>query len=420
MQKSFVYIVVLLLAVAVLVYYYQVNNAANAHGVDQKKQQKPAVNIKQSDIPANNYTKKPSTNKNKKTVHSIAADNQAALDSEGLEDKKNKEKEEELDYITAYRNWNYFENCYTDVEDFHNNKDPLETLAQRFANNPRESQIEPTPQQNIYYQHHVDICKTLIDDDKDDYYQVRQKLNEKFYKIKPATDEEKQLEHAIAMVRQLRQLKQKINNSHYGKSNLSAVELDALNTKMHELTTQMMLIYDENDELSEQQALLVKQYSDQIEEISNKIAESKAPDNAQLVALQKQQDAFINSIDDYLHHVTSSDAFLLLANTIYRIEYYQKDATIIKTLKQATGIKDPYYINMLNVIVMPLIACSMNYPCDADSDLMLSYCLGLRDSMFNQACGLNLEDFYFNFYIGANQLNDVNVYFNFLVSRYAQ
>ncbi len=60
-----------------------------------------------------------------------------------------------------------------------------------------------------------------------------------------------------------------------------------------------------------------------------------------------------------------------------------------------------YYIFILNRIVTPLVACSMDYPCDAQSDYMISYCLGLRDSMFIQACDNNLEDFYFNFYIGA-------------------
>ena len=88
-------------------------------------------------------------------------------------------------------------------------------------------------------------------------------------------------------------------------------------------------------------------------------------------------------------------------------------------VKSQTHIYDNYYLGILNNLVHPLVACSMDYPCDAQSDLILSYCLGLKDSMFNQACGLSLEDFYFTFYIGANQLDDVNKYFNYLVNRYA-
>ncbi len=88
-------------------------------------------------------------------------------------------------------------------------------------------------------------------------------------------------------------------------------------------------------------------------------------------------------------------------------------------MKAQTGITDSYYIQILNRIVLPLVACSMNYPCDPESDYMMSYCLGLRDSMFNQACGKNLTDFYFNFYIGMNQMSDVDNYFNYLVNRYA-
>jgi len=73
-----------------------------------------------------------------------------------------KKPESESDYISAYRDWQYFENCYTDVEDFNNKTDPLQTLADRFENNNRESQSEPTALQNSYYQYHVDVCKTLI------------------------------------------------------------------------------------------------------------------------------------------------------------------------------------------------------------------------------------------------------------------
>ena len=413
MKKSFFYLTTAIFLGMLAIYYYKHNIA-----IADEKTKKTISSINLS-APQNQPANSNKSNKSKKNIKKPENnDNTQTVVSENTQ--KDEKEDKEIDYITAYRNWNYFENCYTDIVDFHNKKDPLDTLKERFANNPRESQTEPTAQQNIYYQHHVEICKAMIDDEEDDYYQVRQKLHEKFLSIKPTTDEEKQLEHALQMVKRLQQFQINLNNTHYSKSTLSTAELNALNTKMQELTKQMMLIYDGSETLTEEQAAQVENYSNQIEEISNKIAQSNMPDNTKIAQLQAEIDGYKNSIDDYLHHVTSPDAFLLLADKIYRIDYYRKDSSIITTLKHTTGIKDPYYINMLNAIVMPLVACSMNYPCDPDSDYILSYCLGLRDSMFNQACGVNLEDFYFNFYIGANQLNDVNTYFNYLVNRYAQ
>ncbi|MBL4772464.1 MAG: hypothetical protein JKX98_02310 [Alcanivoracaceae bacterium] len=336
-----------------------------------------------------------------------------------LKQNKKNEEDPELDYITAYRDWQYFANCYTDVEDFHNEKDPLETLTERFANNSRESQTEPTPQQNLYYQQHVDICKALIDDEDDNYEQIIRKLQQRFIDITPKTDEEKQLAHSLQMVKQLQSFKSEFARSQFSRSSLTTTELNSINNQMQNLTTAMMQVYDGNEVLTPEQTQLINQYSEEIENLRLSIVNSKVIDNELISRAETQLDGYLNSMDDYLHRLQSPDAFLIIATEIYNAEYFQKESTVLKRLKAQTALFDSYYINILNNIALPLVACSMNYPCDAQSDLILSYCLGLKDSMFNQACGVSLEDFYFNFYIGTNQLNDVNNYFNYLVNRYA-
>jgi hypothetical protein len=340
-------------------------------------------------------------------------------DSIVLEIDDKTDDEPELDYVTAYRDWQYFANCYTDVEDFHNGTDPLETLAGRFANNPRESQAEPTPQQISFYQDHVEICQSMIEDENDDFYEINRQLQQRFEKIAPKTEIEKQLEHALQMVQQLKKFKNEYSRAQFSTSNLPPRELKNINSQIEELTATMLEIYDGSETLTPQQAQLVKQYGEEIESLRLRIITSKIVDDKKLTGINSKIDGYLNSMDDYLHRVQSADAFLIIGKELYTPEYLQKDSTVIKTLKQQTGILDSYYINILNAIAIPLIACSMDYPCDAKSDLMLSYCLGLKDSMFNQACGRSLEDFYFSFYIGANQLNDVNLYFNYLVNRYA-
>ena len=181
-----------------------------------------------------------------------------------------------------------------------------------------------------------------------------------------------------------------------------------------------MTLYDGKDELSEQENQLLLQYSQELDELNGMIAKSQVVDNEQSDLINEQITQQLIAMDDFLKTVISPDAFLIIASELFRSEYYQKDSPVLAKIKQETKIWDSYYIDILNKITMPLIACSMDYPCDADSDYMLSYCLGLRDSMFNQACGMNLEDFYFNFYIGANQLNDVNTYFQYMVNTYGK
>jgi hypothetical protein len=326
------------------------------------------------------------------------------------------------DYVSAFRDWQYFENCYTDVEDFNNKKDPLQTQAERFENTIRESQSEATVQQNSYYQYHVDICKSLIAeaDDASNYFLIRSNLKSRYEKITPKTAEEKQLSHALGLIEQLNNFKSEYARAQRSQSSLSADEINTIQSKINALSDELLRIYEEGEELSEQQVSEIERISIQINLLKSKMQSNTAPDESALAEITAKIDGHLNSIDDYLHRVQSPDAFLILAKEIYKIEYFSKESTVMQNLKAQTGIYDSYYLNILNEIVLPLVACSMDYPCDAQSDLILSYCLGLRDSMFNQACGRNLEDFYFNYYIGGNQLNDVNVYFNYLVNRYAQ
>ncbi len=403
--------ILLLLLVLALFYYFDKQQTQvvtpKAHGVNQVSFQNSSTNADKKKVKKNKIYKQ----------KKVAVTDEVMAKEQTKDKKKDKQ---ETDYISAYRDWQYFQNCYTDVEDFLKQKDPLVTLKERFANNPRESQSEPTAQQNTYYLHHVDICKGMIDNDEDDYYTNMERLENEFRGIIPKTEEEKQLEQALLMQKQLRQLMLDFTYTSRKKSSLSPERLNEINSQINQVTQNLLAIYDGKNELSEEENLLLQQYSQELDELNGIIAKSQVVDNEASDVINAQINQHLVDMEEFLKTVISPDAFLLIAGNLFRSEYYQKDSPVMAKIKQETQIWDSYYIDILNKITMPLIACSMNYPCDADSDYMLSYCLGLRDSMFNQACGLDLEDFYFNFYIGANQLNDVNTYFQYMVNTYGK
>jgi hypothetical protein len=408
-MKSIHKIVFLIALLLMLFYYFFQQLPTNKKDIESKSPQATPTQVINKD--KNKKIKKTTENKS----------NIIAVETLSIE-QNNQEKVVQTDYITAFRDWQYFENCYTDIEDFSNNKDPLETLAERFTDNPRESQQEPTSQQNHYYQYHVDMCKTLINevgDETDDYFQIHQKLNSRFKAINAETDEEKQLERALQMIKQLNSYKTEYSKAHRPQSILPLNEANEIHNQIESLTIDMMRVYNGNNWLSPEQTQLIDEYSEKIATLQIKINESQKINADTLKNIEGVIDVYLNTMDDYLQQVQSADAFILMATELYKFEYLQKESTALKILQSQTAILDRYYLSLLNKITIPLVACSMNYPCDAESDLIISYCLGLKDSMFNQACGTNLEEFYFNFYIGVNQLNDVNNYFNFLVNRYA-
>ena len=407
----------ILASILVLVLYY-LNNSSSA----EEKKSKPINHVSYQSVESQSKDVKPQSKSNKKP---IIKPQDADLAYAQIKQAEEEKPDLELDYITAYRDWQYFPNCYTDIEDFHNEKDPLQTLAERFATNPRESQNEPTPQQNMYYQQHVDICKTLIHDvgdtnEEDDYYQILSKLESRFKSITPKTEEAKQLSHALEMVKQLKRFQRDYLDATYPVSNLPQEQQQVIRERIREVSAIIVELYEGNDVLTEQHTQQINLLSDEVEQLRNELLASRTI-NQDLMEQRKQQtDGYLNSIDDYLHKIQSPDAYIVLVKELYEPEYYQKDSTVLQRMKSQTGIQDSYYIRILNRLVTPLVACSMGYPCDAQSDYIMSYCLGLRDSMFNQACGSNLDDFYFNFYIGQNQMDDVITYYNFLTDRYAQ
>lgn len=374
----------------------------------------------QSDLQVTETSPKQSVDSKDTLIHKSQTDITEEIQDNSDTVSADKPHEPELDYISAYREWQYFKNCYTDVEDFKNKKDPLQTLEERFRINNRESQTEPTLQQRSYYQRHVEICKSLIDDESDDYYQIMIKLKQRFEEIQPKTEQEKQLQSAIQMIREYEKYLALYNDSFRPVSSLPDSENNRIQSQISMLNQQLYEVYENSDPISENEIMQIRDLQIQIDDLEDMLEASEFIDNKKVEEAQGNLFQYVNAIDEYLKHVSSPDAFLLLADKIYQIEFVQQQPDVVKELKNVTRIRDSQYINTLNSIVLPLVSCSLNYPCDAESDLMMSYCLGLKDSMFNQACGKSLEDFYFSYYIGSAQLSDVNDYFNFLIRRYAQ
>jgi hypothetical protein len=335
-------------------------------------------------------------------------DNQANTDAENLG----------LDYVTAYREWQYFANCYTDVEDFHNETDPLLTLANRFETNTRESQDEPTQIQNSYYEMHVQECHRLIEDESDDYYTIMSKLKQRFESIQPETEKAKNLQHALEMAEQLERFKFEYSRASHGQLTNTTEEARAIQVQIDQLSDEILYIYESNDQLTEVQAIQIESLSNEIEQLRIKQVQSRVVNEDALQQANSRLDGYFNSIDDFLVNNQSPDAFLILAKALYEIEYFSKETTILKQLKNQIAIYDTYFINLMNQAALPLVACSMGYPCDSKSELVISYCLGLKDSMFIQACDTSLQDFFFNFYIGPNQRSDVQLYYNYLMNKY--
>jgi len=159
-----------------------------------------------------------------------------------------------------------------------------------------------------------------------------------------------------------------------------------------------------------------------IKEIMNKIIKLNSVEgheaNAEEIAyLENEIIKHMSQLKDFFKDNQTPDIFLIFAEHLLNERMGKFFFT--EDINKKLGIYDTEYINKLNKIIVPFIACSLDYPCGHESYLSIEHCIKPLGSE-PLACGKNIIDYYLDDLISPNQMIDFNNYFNYIMDNHAQ
>jgi hypothetical protein len=391
---------------------------------------KEVVEIKQPKPIITEIQQGPQSTKDHLSIDEMIRNNKASIEAKlAKEEIEQKSKEPELDLITAFRDYKYFELCQY-VFELDKNKIDMSPIGQfnQFYSPDQRIRLEPSSEQLMYLKIHFDRCKSLYDKDAKFYAQASSQLLRRYSRIQAKSAQEKQLKQAIDLDDHFNETSNQLIQARKGAPKDISLKSEYFKQK-REITQQINRLRSHGQSnfslniviAGEERNQEINRLEQQLQQIENLEAENYFIDNELIIKLESQKQQLSKDIEGFLSQNTSPDAFLLLTNVfISDKQETQEDSNFIKKIKKSFNFYDSTNFKLLNKIVYPLVACSLNYPCNDESSLVLNICLDYKNNDSSMACGKNLEDFYLNNYLSPNQALDLNNYFNYLMDHYVK
>ncbi len=333
-----------------------------------------------------------------------------------------------LSYLQAYRNIDYFQKCNSIITDINNNISPLikfkKDSSLDYFDFSNESEKQATTLQLQYFSDFTERCRSFIKDDNETYFETIRRLKTILNEIEPNTDEEKDLVSGIELLKQLFALQKLMRSTQTSHSKLDD---ETLNNIKQEIKNTLKIIseYKANPDWQTNHQIqnAIQDLTNKIYQLNDKINQNRVSntDTEEKQNIENQLVEHKTKMVDFLKKNKSPDVLLLYARYIFKPDY-QNNNPIISDMKRELNTYDrSLMLNLYNVGIK-LAACALNYPCDDQSHFILDYCIRGFHNMSNypDACGMTLEDFYFNHYLGPNQLEDVSKYLNYILEHYAK
>ena len=399
MKKSLKYIVVIV--IIILIYYFiQFPNTTKLL-VNEVSMVEQKAKKTDSEVP----------------VKSDKAAKPSESDSENSEPDKLKQEydEKEISYLAAYRETKKLFQCSKVFFDKEKGFNLIEGYINEY-NSYTQLKNKPTEIQIQYYQMYIDSCNKLLLDENESLKNAMHRIYDRFEDSTPESDDEIVLSKALEIVAKLDNLSRKIRAEQTGSNLLTEAQKKENLKKSMAISKEIMAIFDRNDgELTDEDMTLMKQLYEERKRIREVV--DFEPDTEEITYLQQELIPLRIELKDLFRENQTPDVFLIFAdhllNDIRGTFYFTED------VNQKLGIYDNHYIRNLNKVIVPFIACSLDYPCGPESFISIKHCVEPLGPT-TTACGKSIEDYYLDDLISPNQMIDFNNYFNYLMDNYAQ
>lgn len=133
----------------------------------------------------------------------------------------NKQETIKTSFLKAYRDLEYFSNCFFDLHDIRDNIDPLKKFSTRVNNENYGDILGGGDIQLAYLKRHLNKCKNYLLTPEENIVDARIRLENTFWSIEPKTLEEKDLSNYLNYVEELMAL----NNTQYEVKDKKSITL---------------------------------------------------------------------------------------------------------------------------------------------------------------------------------------------------
>jgi hypothetical protein len=337
-----------------------------------------------------------------------------------IEENKEKNAQEniyidlKLNYLTAFRNYQYLLECdriYYKSE----RERPQDKFFNRQVREHQKYGNTGVEEHLFHFNKFSDICLDLLDTDNETFDQAKSRLVKTYQSIEPISKQEKELSLFITLIESLSQFADQLYILRKGFSNLTKDErlkIDHENLILRQSLSSYTSIPIKNRTQEQITKILVIHSS--IDQLNKQVSDSYVKDKRQINKLKVKHDSLIEEIISLLKSTSSPDIFMLLHYA--RDDFTNKDGYFIvkklilqKIQKLIELIDDDFidqYITILSDYALPLFACSLNYPCDKNSQLIFFHCVKKANK---NACGRTVDGFYLDQLISPNVLEDVSI-----------
>ena len=328
-----------------------------------------------------------------------------------------------LTYLQAYRDYIYFGKCRNIINQLENNQDPVAIFIERIEKYapyswaaPIETPIEIMPEQLNVFNKFLDNCRSLLASENELYDKAKKRLDTTYQSIKPVTQEEINLADGLELYDQYNTLKNNLNKIRRGENSLDQITINNINQKIKYLRTEIKLLSESgniyaDDSLLKQHEALKKE----INILNRQLNKDRIIDQEEIKYFESEFSRSKTNLFDFLKQNTSPDLFLVYSPILFLPNFKNASDKVFN----AINVHDYMFQIQIYNIGVNLVACAMNYPCDEDSLLTQEICIHHLNPD-KTACGKSLEEYYFNYLLGPNQLQDIENYLNYMLKYYAK
>ncbi|MCF6288416.1 MAG: hypothetical protein L3J53_04160 [Proteobacteria bacterium] len=325
----------------------------------------------------------------------------------------------DLSYLEAYRNYMYFHKCRHIISQVKQNKN-LETEFINKVHSMKHwaSQIaqETTTIQIKIFNEFIEKCQSFLLNSNEKYHNGLDRLLKTYQSIDPETQEEQNLFNGLALMDEYNNKKKLLRTARMGESTLDQTKVTRLKKHIdiliRDLERLRSLAINSDTQVDHFQSNIINNKIQSLREILNK---NKLFNNDKITALYREQLLIKSTMYEFLKQNISPDVFLLFTG------YLDHNSTLHHEFFNNANIHDDILQREIYHVGKKLVACAMNYPCGSDSLFSIDYCVNLKSPHLDtHACGKSIEEYYFNYLLGPNQLTDIDNYLNYMLANYAK